>query len=260
MKYLLVIILIIISACSNPDNAETNNFSSNILKDTEAQSSDENSQKNSSNKFCILAGGEKVEEGWSGKDSGNNYCNQCKCMKGNLACTKMACIQKDSIESGEKETSPTLEKPVLDLLTAVDQGNTRIVKQHINFGTNPNYVFIPPLLPFEGASALHLAVLKSNQEIINILIQNGTDINIKAKDAYGGSPLEWACFWGIEEMVKLLIEEGANINSKNNFGGTPLDAVIADNPYVSKENKNFSKNRDLIKEFLTQNNGEYGSK
>ena len=75
-------------------------------------------------------------------------------MKGNLACTKMACIQKDSIESGEKETSPTLEKPVLDLLTAVDQGNTRIVKQHINFGTNPNYVFIPPLLPFEGASCL----------------------------------------------------------------------------------------------------------
>ena len=83
MKYLVVIILIIFSACTNPDNAEINDLSSN--------------------KFCMLTGGEKVEEGWSGKDSGDNYCNQCKCMNGNLACTRMACIQKDSIESGEKK-------------------------------------------------------------------------------------------------------------------------------------------------------------
>ena len=61
------------------------------------------------------------------------------------------------------------EKPVLDLLTAVDQGNLRIVNQHINFGTNPNNIFVPIGIPFEGASALHIAVLKSNEEIIKIL-------------------------------------------------------------------------------------------
>ena len=44
MKYLVVIILIIFSACSNPDNVETNDLSSNILKDPETQSSAENSQ------------------------------------------------------------------------------------------------------------------------------------------------------------------------------------------------------------------------
>ena len=265
MKYLLLLIIIIISACSNPENSQTisigegTDLDPTIVKDSKPQSS-EVSQNDSSNKFCILSGGEKVEDGWSGNDTGSNFCNKCKCMNGNLACTRMACIQKDSIKPTEEQTSTPLDKPVLDLLTAIDQGNVRIVKQHINFGTDPNYIFVPAGIPFEGASALHIAVLKINEEIINILIQNGTDINIKAKDTYGGSPLEWACFWGIEEMVKLLVEKGANINSKNNFGGTPLDAVVVDNPFVSKEDKNFSKNRDLIKEFLIQNKGEYGSK
>lgn len=41
---------------------------------------------------CQLTGGEVVPNGWSGKDTGSNYCNQCTCMNGALACTKMACI------------------------------------------------------------------------------------------------------------------------------------------------------------------------
>lgn len=40
---------------------------------------------------CTLAGGEIVVQGWSGNDTGSNYCNKCRCMSGNLACTKMAC-------------------------------------------------------------------------------------------------------------------------------------------------------------------------
>ena len=151
------------------------------------------------------------------------------------------------------------EKPVLDLLTAVDQGNLRIVNQHINFGTNPNNIFVPIGIPFEGASALHIAVLKSNEEIIKILLENEADINIKAKDAYGGSPLEWACFWGIEEMVELLIGKGANINSKNNMGGTPLDSASSHNPFIHKGNREFLENRASIKEYLIQKNGKYGA-
>lgn len=40
---------------------------------------------------CILTGGEIVESGWSGKDTGTNWCNQCRCMDSALACTRMAC-------------------------------------------------------------------------------------------------------------------------------------------------------------------------
>ena len=44
---------------------------------------------------CTLAGGEIVEKGWSGKDSGSNSCNQCRCLSAGLACTKMACPLED---------------------------------------------------------------------------------------------------------------------------------------------------------------------
>ena len=40
---------------------------------------------------CILTGGEVVQQGWSGKDTEGNSCNQCMCMGAGLACTKMAC-------------------------------------------------------------------------------------------------------------------------------------------------------------------------
>ena len=40
---------------------------------------------------CTLTGGEVVQKGWSGKDTGSNHCNQCRCMGPGLACTKMAC-------------------------------------------------------------------------------------------------------------------------------------------------------------------------
>ena len=42
-------------------------------------------------KRCTLSDGETVESGWSGKDTGDNYCNNCFCSNGVLGCTKMAC-------------------------------------------------------------------------------------------------------------------------------------------------------------------------
>ena len=42
-------------------------------------------------KNCTLSGGEVVEDGWSGKDTGSNFCNQCKCLNGGLGCTKIGC-------------------------------------------------------------------------------------------------------------------------------------------------------------------------
>ena len=41
---------------------------------------------------CKLTGGETVESGWTGEDTGNNSCNSCFCTDGALGCTKMACL------------------------------------------------------------------------------------------------------------------------------------------------------------------------
>ncbi len=49
------------------------------------------SQQNEKLKSCKLSGGELVDDGWDGWDTGSNYCNQCRCMNGGLACTEMDC-------------------------------------------------------------------------------------------------------------------------------------------------------------------------
>ena len=42
---------------------------------------------------CTLSGGEVVQDGWQGNDTGNTHCNSCNCNNGRLACTKMACMR-----------------------------------------------------------------------------------------------------------------------------------------------------------------------
>jgi len=46
---------------------------------------------NTAQATCKLTGGETVESGWTGKDTGSNSCNSCFCTNGALGCTKMVC-------------------------------------------------------------------------------------------------------------------------------------------------------------------------
>ena len=149
--------------------------------------------------------------------------------------------------------------PSMSLLEAIDQDNADVARDHMEFGTDPNETFIPPGFPAAGASALHLAVLKNNQEIAKILLDNGADIDIRARDALQGSPLEWAAFFGIKEMGVFLVESGADLNSKNAFGTTPLDATASDNPYISEEDREeFNENRAFLREYLSTKGGKSG--
>ena len=149
--------------------------------------------------------------------------------------------------------------PAMPLLDAIDQDNANVVRDHMEFGADPNETFIPPGFPFAGASALHLAVLKDNREIARVLLDNSADIDIGARDTYQGSPLEWAVFFGIKEMAMFLVESGADVNAKNALGATPLDAAAADNAFISKEElEEFNENRTFLKEYLSARGGKPG--
>ena len=53
-----------------------------------------------------MSGGELVDNGWAGKDTGSNYCNQCRCTNGDLSCTEMACLVNDSsVKTFAQDTS-----------------------------------------------------------------------------------------------------------------------------------------------------------
>ena len=157
----------------------------------------------------------------------------------------------------EKGTESTA--PVLTLLDALDQHNADAVLAHMESGTNPDKTFIPPGLPFAGASSLHVAVLKDNQEIVQLLLDNGADIDIKALDEFKGSPLEWAAFFGIKEMAVFLVESGADINARNVYGTTPLDATSSDNSFISEEDrKQFDENRFFLRQYLSEKGAQSG--
>jgi hypothetical protein len=58
---------------------------------------------NTTQAACKLTGGETVESGWTGKDTGDNSCNSCFCTNGALGCTKMAC-PAHQVDSDSKST------------------------------------------------------------------------------------------------------------------------------------------------------------
>ena len=148
--------------------------------------------------------------------------------------------------------------PSVDLLTAIDKENISVIKQHIDAGTNLNDYPIPKGLPFEGAEPLTLAVLKGNAEIVQLLLDNGADIEIKAKNKDEATPLHWAAFFQQEEMVSLLIEFGANVNSLDANGLTPIDSATYVKLTVMNDARKLEKTMRII-EILIKNNGTSAS-
>ena len=145
--------------------------------------------------------------------------------------------------------------PELDLLTAIDQYKTEIVKQHMHAGTDPNKNPIPRGIPFEGAYPLHLAVLKGSSGITKILIDSGADIDIKAKNQDEATPLHWAVFFIKDEMVTLLVELGSSINELDIHGGTPLDSGVFALGLNKGDDGNVNRLKKII-EFLKENGGK----
>ena len=90
----------------------------------------------------------------------------------------------------------------------------------LDSGNDPNEDAGP-----EGAYPLHLAALKGNKEIVQILLDNGANIDLKAKNKDEAPPLAWAAFFGQKDMVLLLIKSGAAMNVVDANRATPLDAA-----------------------------------
>ena len=108
-----------------------------------------------------------------------------------------------------------------DLLTAVDEGQSDVVQELLDSGIDPNKDAGP-----EGEYPLHLAALKGNKEIVQILLDNGAKIDLRATNKDEATPLHWAAFFGQKDMVSLLIEAGAPINALDGNHATPVDSVV----------------------------------
>lgn len=67
-----------------------------------------------------------------------------------------------------------------------------------------------------GRTLLHVACTKGNLRELEILIEQGADI--EARDSNGNTPLNLASGLGRIELVSFLIKSGADVFSENIFG------------------------------------------
>ena len=90
------------------------------------------------------------------------------------------------------------------------------------------------------------------------MLDNGADIEIKAKDKNGATPLHYAAFFLHEEMASLLIKSGADVNSIDANGVTPLDSATQIKLTVLKDAQKLEKVMAII-ELLITNGGKSGA-
>ncbi|PQE19473.1 ankyrin repeat protein [Rutstroemia sp. NJR-2017a WRK4] len=117
-------------------------------------------------------------------------------------------IQRNNVDCNEKDSAGRTP-----LLMAVIEGHEDIVNSLLSCGANINEV------DGERRSALHLAALHQREHVLRVLLehcahQSEKKLDIDAYDDSGMTPLHVAVDRGFESGVDLLLQNGANLNFK----------------------------------------------
>ncbi len=75
-------------------------------------------------------------------------------------------------------------------------------------------------------TALHRAVRYKRRELLVALSAAGADPNVK--DADGWTSAWAAAYYSTADILQLLIKSGGNMNEPNDYGETPLNALVKD--------------------------------
>ena len=153
-------------------------------------------------------------------------------------------VDKEKVEDGRNRIKKLLGQQVAPLDNQSNQsdfvgqslheavlvGNLEGVKRHIVVKSDLNQK--DPNLQGQGASALHIASIFGQLEIVELLIQAGVDLN--QADREGSTPVHAAAFFCHEKILLSLLNAGAAPNQPDNKGTTPLDSVIS--PWIAVQN------------------------
>jgi hypothetical protein len=102
------------------------------------------------------------------------------------------------------------------LLIAAADGSLSRVKSSLADGANVN------AKRSNGTTALHSACSRGYFEIVQYLVENGADMNIRGGED-NDTPLIWAVYNERNNISKFLIDNGANINSRDKHGKSALN-------------------------------------
>ncbi|XP_037977659.2 ankyrin-3 [Plutella xylostella] len=84
-------------------------------------------------------------------------------------------------------------------------------------------------------TVLHYAVLSGNEDVVNLLIKQGARLNYDCPDLSKPSPLDLAILKGDVPIVQLLLRAGAQVNASSSVIGSPLHVACSDNITNRKE-------------------------
>jgi ankyrin repeat protein len=76
---------------------------------------------------------------------------------------------------------------------------------------------------YDHGSPLHVAVRAGNQEIVALLLERGSEVDVR--DISDHTPLHNAAWNGYLNIVKLLLDAGADIHATTYSGSTPLSCA-----------------------------------
>jgi ankyrin repeat protein len=111
--------------------------------------------------------------------------------------------------------APNLQK---EILKAAKSGATARVKELIEQDAT-----LIAARDSDGSTPLHCATWKGHQNVVELLLSLGADVNARnSNDHWGTTPLHAAAHANQRAIAELLIANGADIHATNLNGRTPL--------------------------------------
>lgn len=77
----------------------------------------------------------------------------------------------------------------------------------------------------DGKKLIHIAAILGLQDLVKMSLEN--DISIDTKDKEGNTALHYAAFYDNEEMASFLIKSGASLNAMNQDGQAPMHVAAS---------------------------------
>ncbi|KAL8670789.1 MAG: hypothetical protein Q9168_004687 [Polycauliona sp. 1 TL-2023] len=132
---------------------------------------------------------------------------------------------RDALQIGPlKHTQTSLDSTQTGFLTAVKLGMKDAVKSYIENSIEDPNVDIN-LVDLDQHSALHIAVLEDQLDILSMLIACPS-IKINAQERLERSALHWCALYCNHEAAELLLDAGADFTVKDHFLETSLDIAL----------------------------------